>query len=205
MKTIVEDGVIAGNYYPKYTTKNPVARYLLKGYHDKIDNLVGYVDPDKIFEVGCGEGLLLSRFANGRRVLIGSDFSSQVIEQARSLSTHPEITFEVANVYELSGEKYSAPLILCCEVLEHLEHPEKAVDVLADLADPYLIASVPDEPIWRVMNLMRGAYIKDLGNTPGHLNHWSKASFIRLLEKRFNILRVESPLPWTMVLCQAKK
>ena len=27
--------------------------------------------------------------------------------------------------------------------------------------------------------MARGAYLKDLGNTPGHVNHWSKRSFVR--------------------------
>ena len=29
--------------------------------------------------------------------------------------------------------------------------------------------------------MARGAYLKDLGNTPGHLNHWSKRAFVELL------------------------
>jgi hypothetical protein len=99
----------------------------------------------------------------------------------------------------------SAPLVLCCEVLEHLEFPERAVNVLADIADPYLIASVPREPLWRILNMLRGSYIKDFGNTPGHLNHWSRDGFLRILKKRFEILEIKSPLPWTMALCRAKK
>lgn len=205
MKPVVEDGVIAGNIYPKYTTRNPIARFLLNGFLDRLDTLVSHVDPPKIHEVGCGEGYLISRFANGKRTLIGSDFSSQVIELARHSSLGSQITFKVASVYKLNPAHDSAPLILCCEVLEHLEFPEKAVNVLAELSDPYLIASVPREPLWRVLNILRGNYLRDFGNTPGHLNHWSKGNFLRLLEKRFEILRVETPLPWTMVLCRTRK
>ena len=32
-----------------------------------------------------------------------------------------------------------------------------------------------------MVNMARGAYLKDLGNTPGHLNHWSKRSFVQML------------------------
>ena len=39
----------------------------------------------------------------------------------------------------------------------------------------------PREPLWRGLNIARGAYLKDLGNTPGHLNHWSKRGFVALL------------------------
>jgi hypothetical protein len=92
--------------------------------------------------------------------------------------------------------------VLCCEVLEHLGDPEGAVDVLAGLARPWLIASVPREPLWRALNLARLSYIGDLGNTPGHLNHWSRRAFVRFLTRRFEVVQVLSPLPWTMALCR---
>ena len=205
MKTIIEDGVIAGNYYPKYSTRNPIARYLFNGFLQTIDTMVNSINPQKIVEVGCGEGHLISRFANGTRVLSASDFSNQVIEHARSLYPDNNIQFKAASIYDLSPETDSAELVLCCEVLEHLEYPEKAVEILAKLADPYLITSVPNEPTWRILNMLRGNYLKDLGNTPGHLNHWSKSSFTQLLEKRFSIQKVSTPLPWTVLLCQVKK
>ena len=197
-----EDGVVIGNVYPKYSTKNPVARLLTNGFLKAVDQLVDQVDSSKIHEVGCGEGYLISRFADGKRVLAGSDFSKQVIEEARQLSMNKGIIYKAASLYDLTPAEDSATLILCCEVLEHLEFPEKAVDILADIAEPYLIASVPREPLWRILNVLRGQYLNDFGNTPGHLNHWSKAGFLRLLARRFEILQVRTPLPWTMVLCR---
>ena len=39
------------------------------------------------------------------------------------------------------------------------------------------------------------------GNTPGHVNHWTKRGFLRLLSScGFQTDIVKSPLPWTMVL-----
>jgi 2-polyprenyl-3-methyl-5-hydroxy-6-metoxy-1,4-benzoquinol methylase len=203
--TPTEDGVVIGNVYPKYSTKNPIAKILFNGFLKAVDQLIDQVDSSKIHEVGCGEGYLLSRFVDGKRILVGSDFSKQVIEEARHLSIDTGITFKAISLYELTPIDDSAPLILCCEVLEHLEFPEKAVDILADIADPYLIASVPREPIWRILNILRGQYLKDFGNTPGHLNHWSKTNFLRLLGRRFEIVQIRTPLPWTMALCRKIK
>ena len=95
--------------------------------------------------------------------------------------------------------------MVCCEVLEHLEDPARGLEVLAELARPWLIASVPREPLWRALNLARFSYISALGNTPGHLNHWSKHGFERFLAERFEIVEVRSPLPWTMALCRAAR
>ena len=60
------------------------------------------------------------------------------------------------------------------EVLEHVPDPEHTVAEMARVAKRWILVSVPREPLWRGLNLARGAYWKDLGNTPGHLNHWSK-------------------------------
>ena len=77
--------------------------------------------------------------------------------------------------------------------------------MLARLARPWLIASVPREPLWRALNLARLSYVGALGNTPGHLNHWSKRGFVRFLDERFEVVEVRSPIPWTMALCRAAR
>ena len=41
---------------------------------------------------------------------------------------------------------------------------------------------------------------KDFGNTPGHINHWSKRSFVSMLSRYGTVDEVRSPFPWTMVL-----
>ena len=68
------------------------------------------------------------------------------------------------------------------EVLEHVPDPAHTVAEMARVAQRWLLVSVPREPLWRGLNVARGAYIKDLGNTPGHVNHWSKRAFVALLE-----------------------
>ena len=64
----------------------------------------------------------------------------------------------------------------------------------------HLLVSVPREPLWRALNVARGAYVRDLGNTPGHVNHWSKRSFIWMLERHGEVVESCSPFPWTMLL-----
>ena len=61
------------------------------------------------------------------------------------------------------------------------------------------VASVPFEPIWRAGNLARRRYVRELGNTPGHVNHWTRWGFQKFVETRFHVQQVRSPLPWTMV------
>lgn len=201
----VQAAEAGGNVYDKYGTSNPVARRLMAGFTGELDELVGLTGATEAHEVGCGEGELSIRLARRGLRVRATDAFGQVLEEARRRASAAgmEIAFEATPVEELGPEGHAAELVLCCEVLEHLEDPERALEVLARLARPWLIASVPREPLWRALNLARLSYVSELGNTPGHLNHWSKRGFVRFLRRRFEVVEVRSPLPWTMVLCRA--
>src|SRR5262245_44921855 len=177
----------------------------MHGFLGRLDSLVERTGASEAHEVGCGESELSIRLARRGLRVRGSDAFPAVVEKARRRAAlaREEIEFEVKPVEMLEPDRASAELVLCCEVLEHLEDPQRALDVIAELARPWLIASVPREPLWRVLNLARLSYISHLGNTPGHENHWSKRGFVRFLARRFDVVEVMSPLPWTMALCHA--
>jgi 2-polyprenyl-3-methyl-5-hydroxy-6-metoxy-1,4-benzoquinol methylase len=126
----------------------------------------------------------------------------KVVSYAREHYGDSNIDFFVGSIYDIpKKEKYD--LVVCSEVLEHLEKPEDALEQLKKVGKKYVICSVPREPIWRILNMARGKYWKDLGNTPGHINHWSQRSFIKFLKKNgCKVLDVKSPLPWTVVLIE---
>jgi 2-polyprenyl-3-methyl-5-hydroxy-6-metoxy-1,4-benzoquinol methylase len=195
-----------GNVYDKYGTSNPVARRLMAGFMRQLDELVDRTGATEAHEVGCGEGELAIRLARRGIHMRGTDAFPQVLDEARrrAAAAGVEIDFEATPVEQLEPARHCAELIVCCEVLEHLEDPERALEVLAGLARPWLIASVPREPLWRALNLARLSYVGDLGNTPGHLNHWSKREFVRFLTRRFEVVTVQIPLPWTMALCRVQ-
>jgi 2-polyprenyl-3-methyl-5-hydroxy-6-metoxy-1,4-benzoquinol methylase len=205
--SIIEEGVIAGNLYDKYGTKNPIARHLMRGFIDSVNDLVSITSASDIHEIGCGEGHLGVILAKEDIRVRVSDFSHQVIDKAQGIakSIGANIHFKVASIYDLKPHEDAAELVVCCEVLEHLEDPRRAMNILSRLAKPYLIVSVPREPVWRILTILRGKYIRSLGNTPGHIQHWSKTSFLHMLGKYVDIVKVLTPLPWIMVLCRERK
>ena len=195
----------AGNYYDKYRTRNPIARWLMQGFLSGFDRLSNSIPPGPVLEVGCGEGELSMRLAaRGHRVR-GCDVSADVIDEARgrARSAGLAVEFWQCDIQDLT-EQDAAPLVICCEVLEHLLDPQAGLERLALLARPWLIVSVPREPLWRAMNMARGKYLGQLGNTPGHLNHWGRGAFLSQLRERFDIVETASPVPWTMALCKVK-
>jgi 2-polyprenyl-3-methyl-5-hydroxy-6-metoxy-1,4-benzoquinol methylase len=203
---VQEDGVWAGNHYDKYGSRNPIVRWLMNGFEGALDDLVRVANVRTIHEIGCGEGRWTLKWASEGMEARGSDFSHQIIAVAKENATQQRISvpFRTASIFDLKAPEDAADLVVCCEILEHLEDPLRAVEVLSSLASPWLLASVPREPIWCAMNLARGKYIRSLGNTPGHIQKWSAGGFRRLLEKRFEIVETRKPLPWTMVLAKVR-
>ena len=194
-----------GNVYDKYASTNPIERRLMDGFLSRFDELVARTGATDAHEVGCGEGELARRMARFGLRVRGSDAFPVVVEEARRRTAEEGLAIEFGTkaVQELGGTD-AAELIVCCEVLEHLEDPDAALDVLVELARPWLIVSVPREPLWRSLNLARLSYVGKLGNTPGHLNHWSRRGFARFCERRLVVLELHSPLPWTMALCRVR-
>ena len=201
-----EHDVLAGNLYDKYGSRNPIVVALMRGFEKALDGLVVATKASNIHEVGCGEGRWAIEWAARGFDVRGSDFSERVLALARANGERAgaAVRFRTASIYDLEPATDAAELVVCCEVLEHLEEPERAVGVLASLASPWLIASVPREPIWSLMNMARGKYWRSWGNTPGHLQRWTTQGFMRLLSSRFEIVTVRRPLPWTMVLCRVR-
>lgn len=201
------DAVIGGNLYPKYTTSNPIARRLVGRFLATLCDLAERSGARQVHEVGCGEGHLGLALAAAGLTVRGSDLSSEAVASARRLAAERGVAIdhEVADLYQLVPERDGAELVVCCEVLEHVPDPARALAVLASLARPHLLLSVPREPLWRILNLARGHYWSDLGNTPGHLQHWSTHGFLDLLRTEVEVIEVCTPLPWTMALCRSRR
>lgn len=197
---------VGGNVYDKYHSTHPIARRLMQGFFAAFDALISRAAPATAFEIGCGEGELAARLLRRGIDTRGSDVEAPVVAAANALARRLGCSerFTTRSVYDLAPGEITADVIVCCEDLEHLDAPERALEVIAAQRGAHLLFSAPREPIWRAMNVARGKYLKALGNTPGHVQHWGRAAFLRLIAQRFEITEVRSPLPWTMVLARPR-
>lgn len=196
-----EEEVISGNIYNKYESKNIIVRVLMSGYFNAFNGLLDELQPRNILELGCGEGYLIHHLEGNYSFAkcVGIDISHLIIKQAAERCGGAYFT--CGSAYELPFACASFDLVLCMEVLEHLQEPRVVLEEITRICSRFILLSVPREPIWRMLNLARGAYIRDFGNTPGHLNHWTKREFIALLKDYFTVMQTATPLPWTMALC----
>ena len=197
-----DEGNVVGNFEDKYTAKNPIARMLVSGFLDAAVELYCLADPGakSVLEVGCGEGELATRLIRSRAPAPARYLATDVSLHTISPAIDPRIETEAASIYALPFPTDSFDVVVCCEVLEHLEQPELGLAEIARVARSRVLLSTPWEPVWRAMNMARAKYLRDLGNTPGHVQHFSRRGLRALAASRLRILEMRTPLPWTMLL-----
>jgi ubiquinone/menaquinone biosynthesis C-methylase UbiE len=194
--------VPTGNTFDKYGSQNPVVRRLMAGFEGDLDDLFTRAAPDSVLDVGCGEGVLTERWAAslGDRPVVGIDLDDPKLAGEWATRQRPNLSFRVMPASDLPFDDGSFDLAAAIEVLEHVPDPERTVAEMARVAKRHLLVSVPREPLWRALNVARGAYLRELGNTPGHVNHWSKRSFAQAVGRYGEVIEARSPFPWTMLL-----
>lgn len=205
--TIDREGTVTGNTYDKYGSTNPVVRRLMGGFHASLDELWDGAAPTSVLDVGCGEGVLTHEWAqklSGGRI-VGIDLDDPQLHELWKTRTAPNLEYQVMKAENMPFADGEFDMASAIEVLEHVPDPSVTLSEMARCSSRWLLVSVPREPVWRMVNVARGAYWKQLGNTPGHLNHWSKRSFTKLLSQYGEVSEVRSPFPWTMLLVRVDR
>jgi 2-polyprenyl-3-methyl-5-hydroxy-6-metoxy-1,4-benzoquinol methylase len=194
--------VPTGNTFDKYGSTNPVVRRLMARFEGTLGRLFEHAAPGSVLDVGCGEGVLTEQWAValGDKPVVGIDLEDAKLRTEWERRTRPNLSFQAVEATRLPFADGEFELAAAIEVLEHVPDPESTVAEMARVASRHLLVSVPHEPLWRALNLARGAYLRDWGNTPGHVNHWSRRGFVSLLSRHGQVIEVRSPFPWTMLL-----
>ena len=196
------EAVPTGNTFDKYGSTNPLVRRLMGGFHSALDDLWERAEPRSVLDVGCGEGVLTEEWAErlGERRIVGSDLDDEKLRAEWARRRRPNLEFRCEAATRLGFADDEFDMSAAIEVLEHVPEPEATVAEMARVAERRLLVSVPREPLWRGLNVARGAYWRSLGTPTGHANHWSRRSFVELMSRHGKVEEARSPFPWTMLL-----
>lgn len=203
-KTIIVDGketniVIGTQNKYKSRKMNP----FLKNFENKLKKLLSKTKPKRVLEIGCGEGhiveIVKKMFPECYYVAV--DIDNELIKLAKERGAD-EIGISETDPIKLPYEDNSFDLVLMIEVLEHLHKPYEAIVEAKRLTKKHFLASVPREPLFRTLNFISFHHIMELGNSPGHINHWNKRTFSKFIDSEFKIDEVITPFQWVMVLSE---
>jgi len=188
-------------YMAEYENHNRITQTLLHNFFRTLKKCIRkLVTSDRLLEIGCGPAMSSQRLFN---MLTGQSFEASEFDQRlvnKLQKTNLPFPVKQESVYELQREDNSFECLILLEVLEHLTDYEKALLELFRVSNKYVIISVPNEPLWSFLNMVRGKYIQDKGNTPGHVNKWSVKTFKLLLSSYGQIEFLATPLPWIVAM-----
>lgn len=199
--------VPTGNTYDKYGSTNPVVKRLMARFEADLAELWTRAEPRTVLDVGCGEGVLTEQWAqrNPEATIVGIDLEDSKLRQEWDRRRHPNLTFRAQEATSLPFADNEYEMACAIEVLEHVPDPAMTLSEMSRVAQRWLLVSVPREPLWRMLNMVRGAYWGALGNTPGHVNHWSLRQFKALVTQYGDVAEVRRPFPWTMLLVDVNR
>ena len=197
-------GVVIGNHTHKYTARNPAIRALTERWVANLDRVFGQVSrdrsgpqPELALEVGCGEGVIAARMQRRWDQVVALDLPDAGLRADWRRLAGPRFLHASAHQLPFADDRFD--VVVAAEVLEHLPDPVRGLEEMARVGRRHLVLSVPREPVFRSCNLAAGRYVRDLGNTPGHLNHWSRRGFVRFVSQVAEVRAVTSPFPWTTI------
>lgn len=187
----------------KYTDRNPLVQFANRRFFETTSSLVRSLDVRSTLDAGCGEGVMLHHIARDHGLSsLGLDLDRLRLLLARERL--PASLLTAGNVQSMPFQESAFDLVLMLEVLEHVGNPTLALDEAYRITRRYFIGSVPNEPWWRVGNMLRLKYLRQWGNTPEHINHWRSPAFQSFVRTRFAILEVRHPFLWTFVLAEKR-
>lgn len=187
--------------YQKHMTADPSRKFFVKRFNSALTKTLQELSPSSILDAGCGEGFTLNKFFEegiGKN-LEGVDFSKEAIELGKK--HFPFLKLKEGDIYDLPYKKDSFDVVICTEVLEHLENPKKAISEVLRVSKRYVVFSVPNEPFFMGGRLIRGLNVKQFGNHPEHINHWTYFSFPDMLKNNgVKVMMIRLPFPWILVV-----
>ena len=188
----------------KYETNNPILKLILRNFFERTNCLMNTIDFESVFEVGCGNGYVTDfiKRQHPRADIQAMDINEEKLSVAKARLK--DVNFSVGTIYDISHQDNSFDLVISTEVLEHLCEPLDALEELLRISKRYIIVSVPNEPLYRIANMARLKHVLAFGNTPGHINHWSKGKIYALANKVCDVRAVQTPFPFTVLLCEKR-
>lgn len=172
----------------KYVARS--TRWITGRFIHNVIKKIGDIGPGSILDVGCGTGYVTGKIEGALGVeVLGVDISKNRLSMAQR---NMKGGLLIADATRLPFKNSCFDLVIATEILEHLDDPVSAIDEFKRVSRRDVIVTVPNEPFFRMANFFRGKNMKRLGNTQGHIHHFSKNYLYYILNDHFSDVLVRT-------------
>lgn len=184
----------------KYKTKNPLKFFIIKKFIENILTEVENKNPGKILDIGGGEGILAELIEKklNKKVNI-LDIDKEDIFFAKKYFNKTVI---YGNLYNLPFLSNSYDMVICLEVLEHIENLEKSLEEIKRISSKNIILSVPNSFLFRIGNIVSFKNLRRLGESPDHKNYFNIKKINSLISQYFTVEKIICSSVWIIIICK---
>lgn len=149
-----------------------------------LDHVLACLPPGgRVFDVGCGSGLLLSRLAGRAGYRAGVELSPTA---ARAAAAVADRVLNLPLTAPLPFPSASFDVVVCADVLEHVAEPADALASAVALCRPggAVVISVPNVAYWQArLRLLRGVWRYEPSGLfdGGHLRFLTRDTLVELV------------------------
>jgi ubiquinone/menaquinone biosynthesis C-methylase UbiE len=189
--------------FEKHSSNNPLQKMLLDNFYREFFLMLDGEKVESVLDAGCGEGITLRKFKDKKigKVHEGIEYMEEAIKIGKKVN--PDISIKQGDIYKLPFKDNTFDVVVCTEVLEHLDKPKDALKELKRVSKKYLLLSVPNEPWFTFQRIARGKNILKFGAHPEHIQHWTHGAFQSFVsENGLKILNKKAPFAWTLLLAE---
>ncbi len=144
-------------------------------------NLVRPTD-QTIVDIGCGEGITLEKIHRlfPERKVIGIDTLPENVDICKRHGCRAV----QGDVYNLPFLSRSVNFVLFMEVIEHLEHPETAIQEIRRILVPdgRLVIVFPNDRVFKIARILTLRF-REAAYDPGHVRQWTPHDTRDLLKR----------------------
>lgn len=133
-------------------------------------NMLRGLEFESVLDVGCAQAFLLDILAKRKKKTFGCDISNEVIEFNRK--NFPDSEFARVNIENgVYPDDKKFDLIICSEVIEHIQNWEKALENLMKMCNKYIVVTVPAGKMHKIDEIV------------GHVRHYNGNELIDTFKK----------------------